>query len=329
MDFAYANVSGELANYKGKTVTQLGYTATTSAINVEAMEDLGGGLKAQARYELDPRALASDGGALGRHQAFIALSGGFGTVRLGAPNSLGLRAFLATSPLGTGIGSGYAPGGNNTGATNLVTTRWSRSMQYTSPTVSGFSASATFAPGVDETVAPANNASANGIPLGRAATELGLNYSNGPLNLVYVNIQNGEFKNGATNGATATANSQKTTANVFGANYTMGAATLYAAYMDGDLKMATGSVATAPVEIKGYRLAAKYNMGTVDLIGSYQQAEIQSGAAKGMKDKITGLRADYNLSKRTAVYAGFENWNGTAATADTRKVTSIGVRHSF
>ena len=31
MDFAYANVSGDKTDYKGNTVTQLGYTSATSA----------------------------------------------------------------------------------------------------------------------------------------------------------------------------------------------------------------------------------------------------------------------------------------------------------
>lgn len=239
-----------------------------------------------------------------------------------------MGAFGASSPLGTGIGSGYAPGGNNTGATALVTTRWSRAVQYASPSFSGFSVSLTHAPGVDETAAPAASATANGIPQGRAATEVGLNYSNGPLNVAFVNIQNGEFKNGATNGAGAAANSKKTTVNVLGANYTIGAATLYAAYMDGDIKAATGSVTTDPVEAKAYRLAAKYNLGAVDLIASYQESELKSGANNGKKDKNTGLRADYSLSKRTVAYVGYENWNGIAD-ADTRKATAVGVRHSF
>ncbi len=52
--------------------------------------------------------------------------------------------------------------------------------------------------------------------------------------------------------------------------------------------------------------------------------------------KVTGLRADYNLSKRTAAYVGYESWDTGAAYTTTfasvtgkRNITSVGVRHSL
>ena len=334
MDFAYSSLSGDRADYKGTGITQLGYTASTSAIGIKAIEDLGGGLKSEAFYELDPRVLATDGGALGRHQSYVGLSGGFGSLKLGAPNSLGLAAFGATSPLGTGIGSGYAPGGNGTGATAVVSTRWSRSAQYSSPSFSGLTASMTYATGNDETTAPAASATANGMTMNRNAVELGLTYANGPLTVAFVNIQNGELKNGATNGAGATANSKKSTANVLGANYVLGNTTLYAAYMTGDSKIASGSINVKPIAGKGYRLAAKHTIGQIDLMASYQEFKINNEfLAAGVtsaqnKDAVTGLRADYNLSKTSAVYIGYESWN-TFGDKNTRTATSVGIKKAF
>lgn len=334
MDFAYSSLSGDVASYKGTGITQLGYTASTSFIGIKAIEDLGGGLKSEAFYELDPRVLATDGGALGRHQSYVGLSGGFGSLKLGAPNSLGLAAFGATSPLGTGIGSGYAPGGNGTGATAVVSTRWSRSAQYSSPSFSGLTASMTYATGNDETTTPASATTASGMTMNRNAVELGLTYANGPLTVAFVNIQNGELKNGATNGVGAAANSKKSTSNVLGANYALGATTLYAAYMSGDSKNASGSVTTKPTAGKGFRLAAKHTIGAIDLMASYQEFKVNSeflvaGTSNAnAKDTVTGLRADYNLSKTTAVYVGYESWNAVGE-KNTRTATAIGIKKAF
>jgi predicted porin len=89
--------------------------------------------------------------------------------------------------------------------------------------------------------------------------------------------------------------------------------------------------APAPTKVEGQRFAIKHTIGSVDLIASQQDIEAK---ASGKRDKVTGLRADYNLSKTTAVYAGYERVkDGTglvlASPADTRNLASIGLRKSF
>jgi len=111
------------------------------------------------------------------------------------------------------------------------------------------------------------------------------------------------------------------------ASYNLGATTVYAGWNDGD---ALASAATA-TPTKGQRLAIKQDMGTVVLIA--QQSTQTSGTAN-TKATVTGLRADYNLSKTAAAYVGYENWDtGTAynntLSTGTRKITSIGLRKSF
>jgi len=307
LDVAFGNQSGGSTVKSASTVSTNSITSSTSVIRITAVEDLGGGMKATAHYGIDPRAMfdnnTKSASSLGRDEAFVGLTGGFGTVKLGSPNSLGLEAFLATSPSGTGIGSGYKQ------ATAAVNTRYDRSMRYDSNNLAGWTVSVLHAPG-----AAAADAS-TGV-LGAAArktTELGLTYANGPLAVKLVNISQA-----------ADAGNAKTAFNVLGGQYNLGATTLYAAYMNGDLLKDAATAA----EASGSRLAVKHTIGAVDLIASVQSLKLDNGADAGKKYKTTGLRADYNLSKTAAVYAGYED-RADIDTTKNLKLTSFGLRKSF
>jgi predicted porin len=322
LDYAYASQSGSAAGVKGQTVSTNIGTSATSVIRFIAVEDLGGGMKATAQYNLDPRTLSNDGtNSLGRDEVFMGLSGGFGNIRLGSPNSLTLATFLGSSPLGTGVGSGYV--GLEFG--NTAVPRYSRSVRYDSPSFSGLTLSAIYVPGNDQ--AATASAAANGIPNARATTEVGAAYSNGALNISLAHriIDAADYNatpfalrttNGAvwfdTFAATATAGA-KSTWTTAAVNYKIGSTTLYAGMNDGKTN--------AAADTKGSRVAVKHSLGATDLIAQY--ATQKTGATE---HKVTGLRADYNLSKRTAAYAGYENYDFGATD---RKITSVGVRHAF
>ena len=239
LDFGAMSVSGTQAGIKGSTIaTSGGATSSTSVIRIIAVEDLGGGMKATANYALDPRSLANDATAntlnsataptantntgLSRDELFVGLSGSFGNIRLGAPNSIGLNAWQPSSSLGTGIGSGYTGRGAATTMTNsFVQTRYSRSVRYDSPVMGGFQVAVLYAAGNDE---PANGITALNIINARQATEFGLRYDNGPLTVAYASVQQGGGqvnKVGWYSGANA-AVLQKTAANVLSASFKMG-----------------------------------------------------------------------------------------------------------
>ena len=311
MDFAAANVTGTQVNVKGTSITQnLGQSAT-SHVSIIAVEDLGGGMKATAKYGFDPRVLATDGGALGRDELFVGLEGGFGNIRLGSPNSIGLTTYLSAAPLGTGVGSGY--GAANLDYSNI---RYNRSARYDSPVMGGFSVAVLYAPGNDQAVT--GGAPAQLIANARQVTELGLSYANGPLKIGYANVSQAKQTNG-TAGA-------KTSSNILAASYAIGATTLSAGWNDGD---ALAAAATAQ-KSEGYRLGVAHTMGAVTVGVSYAEQKTNL-----VKETVTGLRADYALSKTAAVYLGYEDWDNTKATASatvnkgTRKVTSVGVRKAF
>lgn len=341
VDFAYGSASGSATNASSKlqTVSQSSYTSSTSAINFNIVEDLGGGLRASARYAIDPRAWSNGtgptaAGALGRHESFVGLSGGFGNLRLGVINSGALDAYGASSPLGTGIGSGFSVS-DHTAVSTVGVVRFNNSVRYDTPRVNGFAGSLTFAPGNDDAT------SGGAVP---QITNFGLTYSKGPLNVAFSNLQTSATgaqaavagtcavavpaagtlpasvpvgAAGCNTGTAAVAAGAKGTFNYIAANYTMGAARVFAGYGDGDKSAAGGA------DVKVTRLGATYTMGAVTLLGQYATTKIGTAADR----KTTGLRADYALSKRTASYLGYESYEASNGTKT--NLMAVGVRHSF
>jgi predicted porin len=213
-----------------------------------------------------------------------------------------LTTFLSASPLGTGIGSGYG-----VTAGDYSNVRYDRSARYDSPTMNGFAVAVLYAPGNASAAVTGATGAGTSIPLANEVTELGLTYNNGPLSLGYANVSQ----------AAQNANA-KTSTNILAARYTIGATVLSAGWNDGDLKART----PATVATEGYRVGVAHTMGAVTLLGSHAVQKLTAS-----EETVTGLRADYALSKRTVAYVGYENYEN-AVNAD-RKTTSVGVRHSF
>ena len=349
LDFASVNVGGTQAASKGTTITTGFGTATTSVLRFIAVEDLGGGMRATAQYNFDPRSLANDSlgvtnnvgtattqlaatpTGLARDELFVGLSGGFGNIRLGSPNSIGLNAWQPSSSLGTGIGSGYTGAGRSGTMTNsVVQTRYSRSVRYDSPVMGGFQVAVLYAAGNDQPAQAASSAAggtltAQQIPNNRQATEIGLRYSAGPLTLAYANVAQGAQTNAlGWYSSTTLLNAAKTSANVFSASYTMGATTLHAGMNDGNRLAQTSATNGAAVDSKGSNIGITHNIGAIGLMAGMRSQKV--GTVEG---KVTGLRADYNFSKTAAAYVGYEKYDNGAATANETTAASIGLRKSF
>ena len=317
LDFSYYSIGGNGADAATKAQS-VGTTvgSATSAINFNAVEDLGGGLKAQAFYALDPRAFANDGSAIGRHETYVGLSGGFGNLRMGAVNTAALGVNGVSNVFGTATGGAYAWIESASGGA----VRFNRSVRYDTPTFNGFSASLTYAPGNDDASAVTT---AGATPIAQEVTDLGLNYSNGPLNIAFSSLQRSAVTGGS-------ASQVKSTYNSIAANYTIGALKVFAGYADGDKSSQAPSTVnivntTGGLDSKVNRVGATYTMGAVTLLGQYSTAEIGTAA----KRKATGLRADYALSKRTTAYAVYEAFDTGATSANKINTAAVGVRHSF
>jgi len=320
IDFSYHSIGGNGADAatKAQSVsTTVG--SATSAINFNAVDDLGGGLKGQAFFAIDPRAIANDStGAFGRHEAYVGVSGNFGNLRLGSINTASLGVNGVSNVFGTATGGAYAWIESAAGGA----VRFNRSVRYDTPVFNGFSANLTYAPGNDDASVTTY---AGATPIGQEVTDLGLNYSNGPLNIAFSSLQRS-----AVTGSTNANTNVKSTYNSIAANYTIGALKVFAGYADGDKSSQTPTTVnivttTGGLDSKVNRVGATYTMGAVTLLGQYSTAEIGTAA----KRKATGLRADYALSKRTTAYAVYEAFDTGATSANKINTAAVGVRHSF
>ena len=366
LDFAYGNASGF---QKGQTISTRDFTSATSSIRFTATEDLGGGMRATVQYDLDPRVWINNDTGIVRNESFLGLSGGFGNIRLGSPNSIGLTTFLIASPLGTGIGSGY---GNVATAYSFV--RHSRSLRYDSPSLQGVVLSFNYAPGGDNLSAAANSANAGAqiTPVSQEVREFGASYTAGPLALGLAYIELPGRTHSQTLAAPAGTAEQSLDHTVLSGRFTFGKTQFSAGWNTGDLinpigigtsvdgvvLAVAGSVTggssvgtrsapgTAKFKSDGWRIGIQHDMGAISLRGSYAQQDLSlsSGAPVGATTSastvdwsVLGLRADYSMSKRTALYFGFEQWNvpkeladdTTGKVSDKRTLTSVGMRHSF
>jgi len=358
LDFAGARFGGTMGGNKGTTVTTGNGTSSTSAINLIATEDIGGGTAITAFYGIDPRTMANDSTTstnqvgststspnavtvtgLLRHEAYVQASGGFGTVKLGAPNSIGLNVAGDSTPMGTSAGSGYA-GHSNTQLNRVITTRYSRSLRYDTPVINGLTASALFAPGSDQAAVDLTSSSYGALqmPNARRVTEIGLKYSNGPLNASFVNISQAvqQYPTGyysVSDTSSAAIFNVATKYNFAALNYTLGATTLYAGSgTGGGMNVSTTSV----TNVKASRYGVKHTMGALDIMaGMTKTVSTAANATTSTTENVTGFQLVNNLSKTSAIYLAYEKWDtgatavATNTTTGVRNITSIGLRKSF
>ena len=293
----------------------------------------------------------------GSGQVKVGIQTSAGYIGLGAINNAALDFNQMTGPFGTAWGSGYGltqatVGG---GFSSSAKVRYDNSVRYFSPTISGVTAGFTYR-GKNATAANTQFSTTTGLQALSAVQELSATYMNGPLNLVFVNqIDDGTGIAGvatSTNVATFTpfATGVKYTTNMFGGNYTYGAATLYYGHAQQKNDASTQSTWTTN------RYSIKYAVSPVlnVMFTSNKATKAMAGdATDGKTTTVTGLGADYMLSKMTAVTfrmdktqddigtmtstqalaatgivgAGFA---GTATASDNqRKRTAIGLRVNF
>jgi len=347
LDVAAATIGGSQTGAHGTTISTTVGTASTTSLQFDVREDIGRGLKAQAFLEIDPRTWFNDGMSLSNAvvasstshnfltgltagQRFLGLEGAFGTVKLGSPNAIGVGAVGVSSVLGTGIGSGYGTHNANAIMNSVVQTRYNRSIRWDSRNVSGITVSALYAPGSDEVQLATTTARI--IPNARTATEFGITYAQGPLTVAHAYVAQGSQTNATGFYSGTQVQAQKTSANTINVKYQLGNTTLAAGINEGD-RLAADTTGVA-VRSNGSRIAVGQQMGAffVGVMSTQQSAKPATGE---VKNKVTGLRVDYALSKRTTAYAGYQKWdsgvaNNTATTTGGHQtISSVGLRHSW
>ena len=354
-------------NIKGKGFTNSGAAngSSTSAFVFAGTEDMGGGLTANFRYEIDPD-LANTGGktagtpavgttsnvtsSLSNGYSFLGLkSNTLGEVQFGTLNYATLSAQGdANSGFSTAIGSGYR-------VTSFDAVRGQNGASYETPKFAGLSAKAILiSKNAVQSGGAATGNAVNQVNGRDGAKEYSLAYANGPLTARYADLtttQDAGYNNNSATVVTAGPGGSfklKT----LSATYAIGAGSIgyFNQTASSDVLKAgsTTAAATSPqYDRKTNGISGKYAVTPViTLMANYQKVKIGTEAAvatvatvNGATTTVTGLGVDYMLSKRTVAYFRTERDNDNAIVravtgygtnaAGKYTASAIGIRHTF
>ncbi len=256
-----------------------------NAINIVTTEDLGGGLRGGFNSQMRFNAATGDVNSSGSgnalfHTANAYLRGGFGTVAVG---KIAEASNCAFDPWGCTGGAGVMAGASGTVSGLIAAGTQGQSISYTTPTISGFSAS------YQTTVSTRTN----------ERSVLNLSYATGPLAVQFLqsNSSANVVGNGALGAAATAATDVDGKGTSIGASYDLKVAKL--AVFNAKTENATG-VTTA--DITG--LTATVPMGAITILAGYAKSKTGTGlTATAANDTKVGLGMNYALSKRTTLGA--------------------------
>lgn len=311
--------AGQFQNAGGLKVKRLDSgNLATSYIGFKGSEDLGGGLR--ANFQLESFILVDSGGAsrvpgvdaFWARNANVSLSGGFGTVKLGR---MGPPLFVSTLIFNAwGDSFGYSPAirqyYNAPYGTPLVgDSGWNNAIQYSIPSIGGLSANVMVAAGEGASTAKGKNVGANVL------------YFGGPVALT-VAWQDVKAQGTLGRAISAFAGFKNQTAYQVGGSFDAGVVKLFAQYG----KISTK--ATRDVDTTIVQFSAKVPLGAGALLAGYGDSEMETaGSAVKPKSKMLTVGYDYNLSKRTDIYAVYVSDKYTGLS--TGNTLAVGIRHTF
>jgi predicted porin len=307
---------------------------STSRLGFRASEDLGGGLKAAVVLETG---LGSSGDvgttssiaatSLGSRLKFVALSGGFGTLRTGYQTSTTKDAWAVAD-----AGGASNVDGNWDDLSDGDFDKRVSAINYITPSMSGFSAS----------VGITSNSTK---VTGKTDTEVGsgymaaLNYKNGPIQAMFA-YNDADTKTPAvalvnpTPGDTGKAAAAQVNANeermVLALAYDLGMAKLHLGYADREYR---DTITASKDEDDDYwTIGLSVPMGATSVFASFSQGDSRVGTNVVQDKDAMQIGARYAMSKRTGLYAiyGQTNWDKTTSTDGTEvSAFAIGVNHKF
>ncbi len=293
-----ATLSGNITyGYQSTKVggaTTAGLGADTAAIKLVATEDLGGGLKATAQVSLG--GMMRDGAGTGE-DASLTLSGGFGSISMGAVETDDGLARARPGPAWGLDGKVHGPNVN----IDFIA--------YTSPQL---------APGLTAGVSYVDRGTTTGAGLAAGTTGPAsaqpsitgnVTYGAGPISARF------DVTSWTRQGAAdVTSNTNKNRFRVSG-NYNLGVAKVGLGYSS--FKRTTGTTVKALTA----GVSADFGATSVGLV-------YESFDNAGVKTTGFSLGSQYNLSKRTAILAGLRQWKKTGA-ATTDSSFHLMASHSF
>ena len=304
--------------------------AGANRLGFKGVEDIGNGLKAvfllEQGFSFDNGTMGQGGKMFGR-QAYVGLSGGFGTAISGRLYTPYFSLVASTDPFAAGTVGNYRNVWGNTGPFNgsgslvnlIDLTRVDNAVAYISPKFGGF----------DVTLAYGNAASDNDVAAG--AEDNGnnarnntlysalLKYNSGPV-IAGFNMQRIAARSGIPNTTLKTMDNF-TLAGSFDATVVKLAAV--ASYSIWDTSAAQGDATTS-----NYLLGATVPLGKFDLKASVNYSDFNGKAnnALNLHGQATqyAVGANYKLSKRTDLYTAYALIDGQAARASSYTMADAG-----
>jgi predicted porin len=324
VDASYGQQTATTAAGVESTIKGISSQQAVSRIGFRGVEDLGGGLKANftLEYAIEPdngSGIGSGNIASSARQAFVGISGDFGSVNIGNQTT------LITLTNGT---SDFHGGTNTVGfsAYNNQNSRRSNMIQYTSPAFSGFTVAAQIGQAGAASSTTGNN------------TALRLTYANGPVTAAFATENTTKTKLSVGSfGAALTADfTSRTSADLsdaladrkrtaYGATYDLGVAKVGFTHTDA----AAGSAADQG-KFSVNSIGVSVPTGAFTLNATVDSGKMTDSGAASTKLSAYQLSAFYALSKRTNLYAitgGLKNNTSTGTAKDSQY--AIGVRHAF
>ena len=300
--FIYGYQSAKIAGAK-----TAGLGTDTAAIALVATEDLGGGLKATAKVSLAN--MMRDGAGTGE-DAFVSLAGGFGTVSMGAVETDdGLSRAYAGAPV-IGLDGKVHAANSNIDYISYTSPQFMPGLTAGVSYVDrGTAASAADVKPVVASLGSGLQAGTTGPASAQPSITANLTYGAGPISARF-DVTQWTRKDQAD----VTSNKLNNRFRISG-NYDLGVVKLGAGYSQ--LKRINNGDTT-----KQFEAGISAPLGATTVGAVYEN--LTQGATK--KNGFT-VGAQYNLSKRTNVSAGYAQWKTVGAASDS--VFRVLVGHSF
>ena len=316
----YGKIDAGLTHYTGLNNGAGGTTSSTGLssgitggdrIGVKGTEDLGGGLKVLFDAETGfcgtgnnqmngttgstAQTFCTGSGYFMGRQAYVGLTGDFGTVLAGRQYTAIFGAEATLDPFGDGY-TGQADNITPVSAKNGLF-RVNQAVAYVTPNLSGFTGTAAyvFAAGAG-TVPTASGANSN-VP---RAYDLKGEYANGP---IYAVVDFAQVTNKSLNASGV--NDGKLTVWLAGGSYDFGVAKLSAMYQQSKIDYTSGND-------KYWMLGATIPVGAGSIMASYGNNKDTSAGATDNTAKQYAIGYSYSLSKQTSLYTSYAHIsNGT------------------
>jgi predicted porin len=313
-------------NPAGNTIGLDSGNQSGSRIGFKGREDLGGGLAAiftlENGFTLDDGVTGQSNRLFGR-QAWVGLSGNFGTVKLGRQQTALYSALTDLDPFAIGLaGNAQRVFGYGLYAADPLT-RTDNTLSYTTANYAGFSGSLSYAFGEKAGDNTANR-----------SIGVGAQYATGPLNVqfAYQKSNTAALTAQTTGSLGLTAGTQAdVTAALIGATYNFGVAKAHVAYADNKLELLGRDV-----KDRNWLLGVSVPVGGVgSVLASYTRNDVKD-LNQGKSDQYA-IGYTHALSKRTNLYTSYSytkngdnvRLNGAFANGESVSLFNVGVRHLF